>query len=114
MTTQTARKGQPGHIPEDRERLGPTPTRRAREIRARARILEQRRALIGFHDQLTGTVRPTFFGWLNAVYAQHFGEHAEQGRGRFESPTKVGPGRRPNAIIGLARRAAAALRPRFS
>lgn len=28
MTTQKARKGQPGHVREDRERVGKTPPRR--------------------------------------------------------------------------------------
>jgi hypothetical protein len=33
MTTQTARKGEPGHIREDRERVGRTPRTRWRVYR---------------------------------------------------------------------------------
>lgn len=32
MTTQTAKKGEPGHIPELRERTGSTPKQRRRVI----------------------------------------------------------------------------------
>ena len=93
MTTQTARKGEPGHIREDRERTERTPTRRERELQRRIRVERTRSELAYVVDRRTGGVSTSFFGELDRVFRQTFGAHVH-GRARFESATKAGPGRR--------------------
>lgn len=79
------RKGEPGHRPELRERHERTPTKREREFQRRIRVEIARKQIAG-----------SFLGRWGMGLATIFGEYATLGRGRFATPTKGGPGRRPD------------------
>jgi hypothetical protein len=90
MTTQTARKGDPGHVVEDRERTTATPGGRERLLGKRIQVERDRAKLetktrFGYHP----------LGFLSLHLRSLFGEHGEKGRGRWPHARKAGPGRRP-------------------